>query len=411
MTSGQSDDSPQTWIEVEPLEPAERAASFITFLLRFLPNTEVQFGPRAGGRYRFHLAAPAARFIQALLESVQFVPIALRSSTDGELYVTLPTSGGVSPAADPASGISTEAEALPPLVGALDRLDGAIGELLDQSMEAKIERLIQCLDLEAQPEPIAAVEEDEPWQAEQAADGVDEEPPEAAEASPATESEAADQPETAPPPAGEDEPVAAAEASPPVVAAGDGRYRILLGDSCPVCKAMSRISFPAERPPQLPIAGCRAEDGCRCTLPDLPAVGSEAQEAMITADLWRAAGDVAADRDEEAVHVQIQLVAHPFANFGRLNQFITMVGGLAGVRSVTLRRFRNGILRLAVDYAGTEPLSAHLRAAKDIPLEILSDGGDLIELAVSDDGRGKPPSPEVMSVGARGTQNRRPPDA
>jgi hypothetical protein len=46
-----------------------------------------------------------------------------------------------------------------------------------------------------------------------------------------------------------------------------GSYRIILGDTCTICRAVSRITFPADRPPQLPIAGCRAEEGCRCKLP------------------------------------------------------------------------------------------------------------------------------------------------
>jgi hypothetical protein len=48
-----------------------------------------------------------------------------------------------------------------------------------------------------------------------------------------------------------------------------GSYRIILGDTCTICRAVSRISFPEDRPPELPIAGCRAPEGCRCKLPML----------------------------------------------------------------------------------------------------------------------------------------------
>jgi hypothetical protein len=55
-----------------------------------------------------------------------------------------------------------------------------------------------------------------------------------------------------------------APASPPE---SEQRYRIILGDSCTICRAVSRITFTADRPPQLPVAGCRDPGGCRCALP------------------------------------------------------------------------------------------------------------------------------------------------
>jgi len=45
------------------------------------------------------------------------------------------------------------------------------------------------------------------------------------------------------------------------------RYHIIVGDTCPVCRGAARISFPRERPPQIPVAGCREPGGCRCSLP------------------------------------------------------------------------------------------------------------------------------------------------
>jgi hypothetical protein len=67
--------------------------------------------------------------------------------------------------------------------------------------------------------------------------------------------------------------------------AGETRYRIILGDTCPVCRAASRISFVPERPPKIPIVGCRDADGCRCELPifasDLDAALSS-QHASLT---------------------------------------------------------------------------------------------------------------------------------
>jgi hypothetical protein len=64
---------------------------------------------------------------------------------------------------------------------------------------------------------------------------------------------------------------------PELVADGvDRRYHIVLGDTCPVCLAASRISFVRMRPPLIPVAGCRDPDGCMCSLPNFgPAVQSE----------------------------------------------------------------------------------------------------------------------------------------
>lgn len=50
-------------------------------------------------------------------------------------------------------------------------------------------------------------------------------------------------------------------------AEGERRYRIILGDTCPVCRMVSRITFTPDRAPQIPIAGCRGRGGCRCSLP------------------------------------------------------------------------------------------------------------------------------------------------
>ena len=48
---------------------------------------------------------------------------------------------------------------------------------------------------------------------------------------------------------------------------GEQRYRIILGDTCPVCRLVSRITFTPDRTPQIPISGCRERGGCRCSLP------------------------------------------------------------------------------------------------------------------------------------------------
>ena len=45
------------------------------------------------------------------------------------------------------------------------------------------------------------------------------------------------------------------------------RYRIILGDTCPICRAASRITFNRDRPPSVPVVGCREAGGCRCALP------------------------------------------------------------------------------------------------------------------------------------------------
>jgi len=47
------------------------------------------------------------------------------------------------------------------------------------------------------------------------------------------------------------------------------RYRIIRGDSCPVCRAASHITFTVDRTPQIPVAGCRDPAGCRCMLPEM----------------------------------------------------------------------------------------------------------------------------------------------
>src|SRR5487761_1233346 len=54
------------------------------------------------------------------------------------------------------------------------------------------------------------------------------------------------------------------------------RYRIIMGDTCPICRAASRITFTRDRPPALPAVGCREKGGCRCALPDF----DEEQEAV-----------------------------------------------------------------------------------------------------------------------------------
>jgi diguanylate cyclase (GGDEF)-like protein len=59
------------------------------------------------------------------------------------------------------------------------------------------------------------------------------------------------------------------------------RYRIVLGDTCPICRVVSQITFTADRPPQIPVAGCREAGGCRCALPvfgevEIPETGCEA---------------------------------------------------------------------------------------------------------------------------------------
>jgi hypothetical protein len=74
-------------------------------------------------------------------------------------------------------------------------------------------------------------------------------------------------------PAGQEEAAAVTTLPPPLEQAAsaapesDRRYRIILGDSCTICRAVSRITFTADRPPRLPVAGCRDPGGCRCSMP------------------------------------------------------------------------------------------------------------------------------------------------
>jgi len=60
------------------------------------------------------------------------------------------------------------------------------------------------------------------------------------------------------------------------------RYHIIVGDTCPVCRGAARISFPRERPPQIPVAGCREPGGCRCSL---PIFAEELAAALATLDV------------------------------------------------------------------------------------------------------------------------------
>lgn len=431
-----ADQSPETWLEVRPLEGLERAACFVSFLLQAIPRAELGFGPREGDCYRFNLAAPPSTIIRALLESTEFTPVALRALESGELQVTLqhgghglnsegqeelvpsqqPVAGDeaneenseesstadedegelsapwtpiaaedIFVEAEPCQAEPSQADAGPPLVGALEQLDSAIGELLQQ---LTVETAMRGPNEAGVVELERAEPSDSPNDAPLENRGARSEEPAAERAVEAEERE-------------EETQTPVVEAEPAEAGDAEKRYHIIVGDDCPVCRAVSRISFTADRPPELPIAGCRATDGCGCGLPEFePETG-------------QAAGSSSSEDSERplAFHGLIQLVAHPFGNFGRLNQFITMVGGLPGVRSVTLRRFRNGILRLAVDYTGTAPLSTHLKTAMEIPLEVLSDGGDLIEIAVADDGRGRQPSLELVSMAARGANQRRPASA
>ena len=63
------DDCPQTCLEVGPLSPPERAASFIEFLLQIAPDAEIRLGGSQGERYTFQLAASTSTLIRAMLQS------------------------------------------------------------------------------------------------------------------------------------------------------------------------------------------------------------------------------------------------------------------------------------------------------------------------------------------------------
>jgi len=357
-------------------------------------------------------------------------------SAIGELYEQLSADTVISspPVAEPVwlsadAGEAVEEDAAPPLHEPLaSELEGSGEQARDLShaLRAEEEPEETAADRAAvatEPEPEAATLAE--TAADRAADATEPEP-EAATVVETAADRAADATELEPEAAtlveaataslssvfALDEPKAA-EAEEAEPGEAEERYHIVLGDSCPVCRAVSRISFSAERPPRLPIAGCRETGGCRCTLPQFDASGSKTLSGEAVRQAGDAAGEVKAEEDGKplAFRGQIQVVAHPFANFGRLNQFITVVGGLPGVRTVTLRRFRNGILRLAVDYTGATPLSTHLKLALGESANILSDSGELIEIAVPEQEQDQERSMELMTVAARGSKTQRPASA
>jgi hypothetical protein len=80
------------------------------------------------------------------------------------------------------------------------------------------------------------------------------------------------------------------------------RFRIVLGDACPICRAVSQLTFTRDRPPQIPIAGCREENGCRCSLPkDSPEPVLEATHSQMEAQ----------PDDRECVLTECWRSAHP----------------------------------------------------------------------------------------------------
>lgn len=118
-------------------------------------------------------------------------------------------------------------------------------------------------------------------------------------------------------------PVAVAEAPPKARSGGrktrskktedEQRYRIVLGDTCAVCKAVSHISFTRDRPPALPISGCQDEGGCHCSL---PIFADELQEALNSAQPSLAAlaperGSIVVDGDADSEGHGTATVAGP----------------------------------------------------------------------------------------------------
>ncbi len=56
----------------------------------------------------------------------------------------------------------------------------------------------------------------------------------------------------------------------------------------------------------------------------------------------------------------VTVIAYPFLKFSAVNLFLNAVSELSGVRHCAARRFRDGTLHLAVDYAGTTPFRERL---------------------------------------------------
>lgn len=84
---------------------------------------------------------------------------------------------------------------------------------------------------------------------------------------------------------------------------------------------------------------------------------------------------------------RFMVVAAPFSSFARVLSFVEAVKRAPGVRRATPRQMRSGILRLAIDYNGQEPLAGALANLSDFPVESVAQDGDSIVVNLASEPR------------------------
>ena len=356
-SAARSGEAVSTSLQVSPLVGSARIARFVAFLHRDVGAPEVDFEPHQGQEYSFQLPLPADRIIEALLDSVDFRPQSLRSFAAGRLHVRLadvqPGSAAEIQRA-PAPSETPQPESRPdaaPLArdAETNRQQTAPGAgISDQGANHSSAPPIEAAPEKAAPEPAAPIVSEErrlfdaltrlshvlgSSAAEESLSRSTTDEPAAADAELASSVPTAS--------AGvEESREPSAEA--PVFLRGDERAV----EDAPEEDARRSVPESETSAPERPVP---APDGA-------PATG-------------------------------VQLIARPFSNFGQLNRFITAIGGLTDVRSVTLRRFRDGTLWLAVDCADATAFGARLRAQHEIPVEVLTEADGTIEVTVREEPR------------------------
>ena len=341
-SAAQSGDGAGTSLQVSPLAGSARIARFVTFLHRDVGATRVDIEPQPGDEYTFQIPLPLDRIIEALLDSIEFRPQSLRSFAGGRLQVRLPAAEQVSVAA-PAS----------PEAGPVEPQASSASET----------------------EPLAA------------------RTPEAARTQPPMPQEASE-----------------VERSAPEAAAAPAADERQLFDALTRLSNMldaSTVPSDATAPAAESIPDEPALDAEPSAEAPMPVASVEAVEAPPTEESEAEELPEAAAAEERRMAPQsededpappvaaggasgeagVQLIARPFSNFGQLNRFITAIGGLTDVRSVTLRRFRDGTLWLAVDCSDAAAFGARLRGQSEIPVDVLSESAGTIEVTVREESR------------------------
>jgi hypothetical protein len=92
---------------------------------------------------------------------------------------------------------------------------------------------------------------------------------------------------------------------------------------------------------------------------------------------------IAAEIERQAIAETINIVASRFDSFQRLNEFVTEMRGLPGVKDARMRRLVQGVLHLAVDYEAPVPLAARLRDLQSFRVRVGKTDADGLELFVT----------------------------